>query len=84
MPKWFNLNFKASDFDASPYINNLLAFFHYNEGDCGVFPSNYVLKNGHPHLDIDRDMTFVQIKCTSIDEARRRAVVMAYLTYNIH
>lgn len=34
VPLWFNLNFKAADFDASPYINNLLAFFHYNEGEC--------------------------------------------------
>ena len=82
--KWFKLNFKASDFESSPYINNLLAFFHYNEGDCEVFPANYVLKKGHPHLDINRDLNFVQLKCSTVEEAKRRACVLAYLTYNVH
>lgn len=50
---------RAPDFESSPYLNNILAFFHYNEGDCQVFPVNYVLKNGHPHLDIDRNLSFV-------------------------
>ena len=33
-PKWFNLNIKVPEFDPTPYVNNILAFFHYNEGDC--------------------------------------------------
>ena len=34
-------------------------------------------------MDIDRNLYFLQINCGSIEEARRRAVVMAYLTYDM-
>ena len=83
-PRWFMMNFKVAEFDSSPYLNNLLAFFHFNEGDCQILPSNYVLKNGHPHIDIDRNLYFLKMVCSSVEEARRRAVVLAYLTYHVH
>jgi hypothetical protein len=47
-------------------------------------PANYVLPHGHPHLDINRNLYFIKIECSSLEEAQRRATVMAYLTYNIH
>jgi hypothetical protein len=34
-------------------------------------------------MDIDRNIYFLQINCGSIEEARRRAIVMAYLTYDM-
>ena len=34
-------------------------------------------------MDIDRSLYFLQINCGSVDEARRRATVMAYLTYDM-
>ena len=34
-------------------------------------------------MDIDRNLYFLQINCGSVDEARRRAIVMAYLTYDM-
>ena len=27
VPRWFIMNFKVAEFDPSPYMNNLLAFF---------------------------------------------------------
>jgi hypothetical protein len=34
-------------------------------------------------MDIDRNLYFVKISCASVEEARRRAIVMAYLTYDM-
>jgi len=35
-------------------------------------------------LDIDRDLSFIKVKCQSVEEARRRAYVIGALTYDIH
>ena len=35
-------------------------------------------------LDIDRDLCFLYLKCDTVDEARRRAYIIATLTYDIH
>ena len=34
-------------------------------------------------MDIDRNLYFLEINCGSVEEARRRAMVMAYLTYDM-
>jgi len=34
-------------------------------------------------VDIDRNLYFLEINCGTIEEARRRAIVMAYLTYDM-
>lgn len=34
-------------------------------------------------MDIDRNMFFLKITCSSVQEARRRALIMAYLTYDM-
>lgn len=34
-------------------------------------------------MDIDRNLYFVKISCASVEEAKRRAIVMAYLTYDM-
>ena len=34
VPAWFGVNLRPPDFLPSPYINNLQAFFHFNQGDC--------------------------------------------------
>ncbi|CDW82611.1 leucine-rich repeat and iq domain-containing protein 3 [Stylonychia lemnae] len=84
IPKWFDLNFRITDFSSTNHHNNLLAFFHYNEGDCQILPINYVIDYEKNQLDIDRNLYFLKMKCSSIDEARRRVLTMALLTYDIH
>jgi hypothetical protein len=34
-------------------------------------------------MDIDRNLYFVKISCQSVQEARKRAIVLAYLTYDL-
>lgn len=34
-------------------------------------------------MDIDRNLYFVKVSCSSVEEARKRAIVMAYLTYDM-
>ena len=34
-------------------------------------------------MDIDRNLYFVKIACANVEEARKRATVMAYLTYDM-
>ena len=35
-------------------------------------------------MDIDRTLSFIQVTCNSTEEAKRRAYVIAALTYDIH
>jgi len=34
VPKWFDLNLRIPDFISTQNVNNLLALFHFNVGDC--------------------------------------------------
>jgi len=34
-------------------------------------------------MDIDRNLYFIKMTCASVEEARKRALVMAYLTYDM-
>lgn len=34
-------------------------------------------------MDIDRELLFLKIQCSSVMEARKRALVMAFMTYEI-
>ena len=34
-------------------------------------------------MDIDRDLYFIKIPCSSVEEAKKRALVMAFLTYDM-
>lgn len=34
-------------------------------------------------MDIDRNLYFIKISCQSVLEARKRAIVLAYLTYDL-
>eukprot|EP00347_Sterkiella_histriomuscorum_P006457 403352701 len=84
VPKWFNLTFKTTDYKQTNYSNSLLAFFHFNEGNCQILPINYVVNYEKSQVDLDRNLYFLQMKCHSIDEAKRRALTLALLTYDIH
>jgi hypothetical protein len=43
VPRWFNLPLKTPDFMQTDYMNNLLALFHFNVGDCKVVPASQVI-----------------------------------------
>lgn len=58
--------------------------FHFNEGDCQIYPATYVINYEKCELDIDRNLYFLVIKCSSVEEAKRRALTLALLTYDIH
>lgn len=64
-------------------MNNLLALFHFNQGDCQVLPTTYVVNHNRCQMDIDRNLYWIKIQCSSVEEARKRALVMAYLTYDM-
>lgn len=34
-------------------------------------------------MDIDRNLNFLKISCSSVLEAKKRALVLAYLTYDM-
>lgn len=64
-------------------VNNLLALFHFNLGDCKVVPTTQIVDYKKQKIDVDRQAYFVEINCASVEEARRRALVLAYLTYDV-
>lgn len=49
-----------------------------------VLPANYVLDPYEKALDIDRSLSFIRIVFSSIEEARRRAYLIAALTFDLH
>lgn len=83
VPKWFGVQLRPPDFMQSPYINKLAALFHFTQEDCQILPSTSIIQYQNCRMDIDRNLYFLQINCGSVEEARRRAIVMAYLTYDM-
>ena len=75
---------KVPEFAPTPYVNNILAFFHYNEEGCQIVPSNSIMVTEKNQLDVDRDMYFLKMTCYSVEEAKRRAAALALLTYDVH
>jgi len=83
VPQWFNINLTTPEFVSTPNINSLQAFFHFNLGDCQIVPANYIMRHSKCTIDIDRNLNFLKISCRDIEEAKRRAVVLAYLTFDM-
>jgi hypothetical protein len=46
-------------------------------------PATHVINYQKTQTDIDRNIYFVKMTCSSIEEARKRAIVLAYLTYDM-
>ena len=74
---------KVPDFLATSNVNNLLALFHLNMGDCRVVPSTQVINYQEQQVDVDRQTYFIEMNCSSVDEAKKRAICLAYLTYDV-
>jgi len=54
VPRWFNLGLRVPDFMATQNVNNLLALFHFNIGDCAVVPSTRIIDYRKQKIDVDR------------------------------
>jgi hypothetical protein len=74
---------KVPDFLATQNVNNLLALFHFSVGDCRVVPSTHIINYKKQTIDVDRECYYIEVNCSSIDEAKKRALVLAYLTYDV-
>mmetsp|Transcript_17748 Transcript_17748/g.27435 ORF Transcript_17748/g.27435 Transcript_17748/m.27435 type:complete len:119 (+) Transcript_17748:418-774(+) len=68
---------------ATQNVNNLLALFHFNAGDCRVIPSTQIINYQEQRIDVDRQCYYVEVNCNSVDEAKKRALVLSYLTYDV-
>lgn len=60
-----------------------MALFHLNLVDCQIVPSTYVVDYKQCKIDIDRNLYYLKISCDSVLEARKRALILAYLTYDM-
>jgi hypothetical protein len=43
VPRWFKLDMRVPDFMTTENVNNLLALFHLNQGDCKIVPATHVI-----------------------------------------
>ena len=83
IPKWFGVNLKPPNFMNTAYANDMDAYFHFNHGDCQILPATQVMNYERCRMNIDTNLYFLQMQCESVEEARRRAIVLAYLTYDM-
>ena len=54
VPRWFDVNLRVPDFLSTNNVNNLLALFHFNTGDCRVVPATHVIDYKQQAIDVDR------------------------------
>ena len=83
VPRWFNVPLRFPDFLSTQNVNNLLALFHFNVGDCRVLPATHVIDYHEQQIDVDRQCYYIEVNCASVEEAKKRAIVLAYLTYDL-
>ena len=83
VPKWFGTKLTPPDFTMTQNVNNIKALIHLNKGDCSIVPISQIVDYRRCTMDIDRNLLFVKISCASVHEARKRAIVLAYLTYDL-
>ena len=46
-------------------------------------PATKVINYQQQETDVDRDCYYIQINTSSVEEAKKRALVLAYLTYDL-
>jgi len=74
---------KTPDFLATANVNNLLALFHFSVGDCRVVPATQVINFRKQQIDVDRGCYYIELNSSSVEEAKKRALVLAYLSYDL-
>ena len=60
VPNWFGVRLTPPDFMVTPYVNNLQAFFHYNQGNCQILPATHIINYSNVKMDIDRKLYFIK------------------------
>lgn len=83
VPVWFGVKLHPPAFPATEHVNSVDAIFHFNLGECSIKPVNYVVDYKTAQMQIDRSLYFLKMECSSVMEAKRRATVLAYLTYDL-
>lgn len=83
VPQWFQLPLRTPDFIQTSNVNNLLALFHFNVGDCRVVPATHIIDYQKQQIDVDKSCYYIEISTSSVEEAKKRALVLAYLTYDV-
>ena len=83
VPRWMGVTLEPPSFQSTSHLNSVLALFHDNSQDCQIVPATKVLNYQQTKMDIDRSLYFLKIQCHSVLEARKRAIVLAYLTYDM-
>ena len=48
-----------------------------------MVPSTHIINYKNQAIDVDREAYYIEVNCSSVDEARKRALVLAYLTYDV-
>jgi len=82
-PRWLNVPVKPPTFANTQHMNSILALFHFTQADCSIVALTNIVDYKRCKMDIDRSLYFLKITCSSVLEARRRALVLAYLTYDM-
>lgn len=71
------------------FVNDLMGIFHFtnagkvddSQNDSQVKDFNQIVNYRHKSIDLQKGLKFIEIKCGSVQEARRRALLIALLTY---
>lgn len=83
VPQWLKVQIEPPNFQSTANLNSVLALMHFNQADCSIVPATKVLDYQRCQMDIDRKLLYLRIPCASVLEARKRALVLAYLTYDM-
>lgn len=72
------------------FVNDLMGIFHFtdakneeslHQNDSQVKDFNQIVNYRHKSIDLQKGLKFIEIRCGSVQEARRRALLVALLTY---
>lgn len=84
-PDWFILDlFKCPKFYRPEHVNEPLALFHNaTESNGEILKYNDIVDMGKKNMDITVPLTFLEVHCKNIEEARKRVCTLAYITYDM-
>ena len=71
------------------FLNDLMAIFHFTDSyaspegtsDTQVKDFNQIVNYRHKTIDLQKGLKFIEIRCGSVEEARKRALLVALLTF---
>jgi hypothetical protein len=78
MPKWWNVDFEIKlygDMERTDYESDSMAILHYSENPISIIDNNSWIKGK------EQTVRFLKWEFNSVEEAKRRALILALLTY---